>query len=65
MTECFYNKFHPTLPQCKHEGRPLPEGFFKTGNGTDSWTWCEAHSKPFTRDPVAKATPDREAVTNV
>lgn len=51
MTECFYNKFHPTLPQCNKEGRPLPETFLKTGNGTDFWTWCVEHSQPFTRDP--------------
>ena len=51
MVECFYNKFHPSLPQCKNEGKPLPMGrFLSTGNGTDSWTWCVAHSKPFVRD---------------
>ena len=55
MTECFYNKFHPTLPQCKNEGRLLVE-CLKTGNGTDHWTWCEQHSAPFTRDPVAPVT---------
>ena len=55
MTECFYNKWHPTLPQCKSEGEPLGKEFFKTGNGTDSWTWCKKHQQPFRRDPEPKA----------
>ena len=53
MTECFYNKFHPTLPQCKNEGKELGPEFLKTGYGTDTWTWCEKHSSPFTRDAEA------------
>jgi hypothetical protein len=59
MNECFYNKFHPTLPQCRNEGKSLPKGeFLQTGNGTDTWTWCAEHSAPFTRDSVERLGAD-------
>jgi hypothetical protein len=40
MAECFQNKFHPHLPQCKAAGEFLRAAI---GNPTDNWTWCAEH----------------------
>lgn len=39
--ECYHNKFHPNLPQCKK--RLVYHATTKVGNLTDSWTWCKKH----------------------
>jgi len=46
MSECYFNKYHTTLPQCPAtEVKTRPEwGRPKTGNVTDSWTWCAQHA---------------------
>jgi hypothetical protein len=39
--ECYKNKFSGV--RCR---RPATSRGAGTGNGTDNWTWCDAHKRP-------------------
>jgi hypothetical protein len=42
--ECYYNKFHPTKPQCPETDVYLSPNM--TGTFVDDWTWCAKHLPP-------------------